>query len=536
MFDLLDLLKRTSYEQWFYLLVFVSLLLRLLCLHPFVFEGPSFYDEAHWVIDAKAIALGMGFINPAIPGNPPESIIQYSPGFPIIIALLFHILGTENLLLIKSIPIISSIGVIITTFALMRNLFGKRIGLISAIFVSFHFQLFVFSHLLQPEIILSFLLVLLVYITISWTDTKKSKFLLIAIPICITLMIVRVVGFLIIPLLFLYIFLRGTNWKERILKNSFLYVGILSILAIVAREYLLTGSFLGTYQHELFYYNPHDWRGSAVSSTDTGYIIARMASGILFYLSGIPSIVLFEVIPQISISLPLAYFFIGLGIILSMKRKRTEGIILFLFVAINIIFFSWWYWKQIRYILPLSPLLLPFCAISFAKIADWTTILLRTKKTYFTKFNKKNMALIISAIIFLGFIMPDTIRTLIHVEKDRTHPLSTIQEETINAYLWIRDNTPSDAIVMSRNPQRAYYLCERQGVFLQYSLEKQDQLAFMREWGVSYIVLEDIPEIREAYYWLFNPHNVPKEFHLAYYAEVSQDNNKPFVIAIFSFS
>ncbi|MCK5588419.1 MAG: glycosyltransferase family 39 protein, partial [Candidatus Lokiarchaeota archaeon] len=498
-------------------------------------EGPSFYDEARWILDAKTIALGMGFIDIAIPGNPSESLVQYSPGFPIIIALLFHMLGAENLLLIKSIPIISSIGLIITTYTLMRTLFGKRIGLISALFVSFQYQLFVFSHLLQPEIILSFLLVLLVYITFSWAETKKFKFLLIAIPICITLVVVRVVGFIIIPLLFIYILLKGSNWNERIFTNVFLYVGILSFLVIITREYLLTGSFLGTYVRELFYYNPHDWRGGAVSITDTEFIIARTVSGILFYLLSIPSVVLFEVIPQMSIRLLLGFFIIGLGIILGIKRKRNEVIFLCLFIALYIIFFSWWYFKQIRYILPLSPFLLSFCAISFAKIADWVTTSLRTKKPSFGKFNKKNMALIISAIIFLGFIMPDAVRAVIHVEKDRTQPLSTVQEKTIEAYQWVRDNTPSDAIITSRNPHRAFYFSERKGVFLQFALEKKDQIEFMRDWGVSYIVIEDTPEIRQAYYWLFDPNNVPKEFRLVYYAEVPLDSQKPFIIAVYSF-
>ena len=144
------------------------------------------------------------------------------------------------------------------------------------------------------------------------------------------------------------------------------------------------------------------------------------------------------------------------------------------------------------------------------------------------------MTLIISTIIFLGFIMPDGIRTLLHVEKDRTQPLSLIQKETIAAYLWIRDNTPPDAIIMSRNPHRAYYLCERKGVFLQYALEMDAQIEFMKDWNVSYIVLEDTPEIRQAYYWLFDPHNVPREFRIVYYVKV-QDHT-PFIIAIYSFT
>ncbi len=535
MFDLVDFLKRTSYKQWLYLVVIFSVLLRLLCLHPYVFEGPSFYDEAHWVINARAIAMGLGFTDLAIPGNPPESIIQYSPGFPIAIALLLHMLGTENLVVIKVIPILSSTGLIIITYSVTKILFGKRIGLISAIFVSFQHQLFVFSHLLQPEIVLGFLLVLLIYITVLWAETKKSKFLFIAILISITLMVVRVVGFLIIPLLFLYILIKGVNWKERVLFNVYLYIGALSILALLIYGYFLTGTFLASYQQELFYYNPHDWRGSAVSGTDIDYIIARMSTGIIFYLLETPSILLFEIIPQLSIRLILGFFFLGLGIILGIKRKRAEVLILLLFVALNMIFFSWWFWKQIRYILPLSPVLLPFCAISFCAIADWTNRFLRTERSYFLKFDRKNMAILISTIIFLGFIMPDAIRAILHVEKDLTQPLSTIQEETINAYQWIRDNTPSDVIIMSRNPHRAFYLCERKGVFLQFALEKQDQIEFMRNWGVSYIVLEDTPEIRQTYHWLFDPNDVPREFSLVYYSEVPQNSQKPFIIAIYSF-
>jgi len=535
MVNFAEFLKRTSYEQWFYLVVIFSFILRLLCLHPYVFEGPNFYDEAHWVINARAFASGLGFTDLAIPGNPPESIIQYSPGLPIVIALLFHMLGIESILLIKVIPILASTGLIIITYYISKLLFGKRIGLVSSIFISFQNHLFVFSHTLQPEIILSFLLVLLIYITILWSETKKFKFLFIAMLISITLMVVRVVGFLIVPILFIYILLTGANWKERILLNVFLYIAALSFFALLFYEYFLTGTFLASYQQELFYYNPHDWSGSSVSGTDIGYISTRISTGIVFYLLEIPSILLFEIVPQLSIRLILGYFFLGLGVFLGMKRRRKEVITLLLFAALNMIFFSWWYWKQIRYILPISPILLPFCAISFVKIVDWTNKFLRTKKSYFLRFNQKNMAIIISAIIVLGFIMPDAIRAVLHVEKDRTHPLSVIQEETINAYQWVRDNTPPDAIIMSRNPHRAFYLCERKGVFLQFALEERNQIEFMRDWDVSYVILEDTPEIRQAYDWLIDPSSAPKEFQLLYYAEVPQEAQEPLFIMIYSF-
>ena len=38
-----------------------------------------------------------------------------------------------------------------------------------------------------------------------------------------------------------------------------------------------------SYQQELFYYNPHDWRGSAIRATDIGYITTRITTGIIFY-------------------------------------------------------------------------------------------------------------------------------------------------------------------------------------------------------------------------------------------------------------
>jgi hypothetical protein len=535
MVNFAEFLKQTSYEQWFYLVVIFSFILRLLCLHPYVFEGPSFYDEAHWVINARAFALGLGFTDLAIPGNPQESIIQYSPGLPIVISILFHLLGSESILLIKTIPILSSIGLIIITFYATKLLFGKRIGLISAIFVSFQHQLFVFSHIIQPEIILSFLMFLLIYITFLWTETKKTKFLLIALPISLTLIIVRVVGFLIVPALLIYILLKGVNWKERVLLNVFLHIGVLSFFALLAYEYFLTGTLTMSYQQELFYYNPHDWRGSTVSATDIDYITTRISTGIIFYLLETPSILLFEIIPQLSIRLILGFFFLGLGIFLGLKKRRIEVVVILLFVALNMVFYSWWFWKQIRYILPISPVLLPFCAVSYAKIADWANDLLRVKKPHFIKFNKKNMALIISTIIILGFIMPDAIRSVLHVEKDRTHPLSLVQEETINAYQWIRDNTPPDAIIMSRNPHRAFYLCERKGVFLQFALEEKDQKEFMRDWDVSYVILEDIDEVRDTYDWLLDPYNAPKEFQLQYYVEVPIEAQEPFFIIIYSF-
>ena len=105
----------------------------------------------------------------------------------------------------------------------------------------------------------------------------------------------------------------------------------------------------------------------------------------------------------------------------------------------------------------------------------------------------------------------------------------------INAYQWIADNTPPDAIIMSRNPHRAFYLCERKGVFLQFALEEKDQIEFMRDWDVSYIILEDIYELDYAYDWLIDPSNAPKEFQLLYYVEVPIEAQEPFFIIIYSF-
>ncbi len=72
-------------------------------------------------------------------------------------------------------------------------------------------------------------------------------------------------------------------------------------------------------------------------------------------------------------------------------------------------------------------------------------------------------------------------------------------------------------------------------MFLQFALEEKDQIEFMRDWDVSYVILEDMYEIRDAYDWLIDPSNAPKEFQLLYYVEVPTEAQEPFFIIIYSF-
>lgn len=51
-----------------------------LALTPYIGDG---YDDGHYIALAQALAQGKGFIQPQVPGNPPEA--QYPPGWPLLL-------------------------------------------------------------------------------------------------------------------------------------------------------------------------------------------------------------------------------------------------------------------------------------------------------------------------------------------------------------------------------------------------------------------------------------------------------------------
>lgn len=169
------------------------------------------------------------------------------------------------------------------------------------------------------------------------------------------------------------------------------------------------------------------------------------------------------------------------------SRRRLMTLLGAAFVPYTLFLIVYWHTNEERYWVVVMPWLALFAAATAWSIYDRIAALSDGRWTPF--------GLLATVALIAAIIAPSWSPI---AEKVRDEP--NLYRADLNAYAWLKRNTPPDAVVMTRNPWQLNWHSERPALMIPYTTDRETFLRLARRYNVRYLMIDTLqrpePEVR----------------------------------------
>jgi 4-amino-4-deoxy-L-arabinose transferase-like glycosyltransferase len=455
------------YLKLLLLLLATAFLLRIfLVIFPEVIRN----DGAEYVRCAKQIASGNWKGSKAPPFYPVLIVLasRLAPNFELAGIWVSVILGT--LLLIP-------------VFYLGKEIFNERVGLLAALFAMVQPFLYLYSGSVLTESTYHFLMATTVLL--GWYAFREGRFLHILLFSLLTalgyLTRPEAIGFLFVFSFWVLFIPPPEERRQGIKRVGIAFLAILLFL-VFSFPYLLqiredTGRWGITKKFSISVGSLSDQEEVQSLERITRTKKIHLVSFVKEPLIVLKKIGVGWVFALYKFQLgfnPLLFFFAIPGFILNMRSRssRKGGLYLLSYFIFHLGFLLPFFWIDRRYASHLITLALPWAALGFIGLAEWTVPRLKEGMLI-----KKIPTLLLILVLVALFVQG----RVTHGREQRL-----IQREI---GLWMKDHLPKEAIFMSRLPQEAFYAEMAWIIMPDGNYEEMMQIA--RSKGIRYFIVDD---------------------------------------------
>jgi hypothetical protein len=456
----------------FYLFIVVIILIYALNLTGRLSSGG---DDAHYIVLAKALATGQGYRAISHPNEPPET--QYAPLLSFLLLPIVRFFP-QNYLIPKIIPLLFAFASILVLSRLIKVYLPQQeekakwlliCAAISPIIIYYSTQVL-------SEALFYFFSLLTIYIALRFDGRENINIILILAISAVAAYYSRSIGLsLILALSLLYLVRKR---YKLFLIISFLMAAM--ILPWIVRNSLLGGS---GYISSFFLVNPYNLDSGTI--TFIGFVKRILMNAIRYSGKVVPDLLFYPWLAKIS---PYNPFKIALGLLSSFlivlgffRSIRTRINILNIYGLIYFLFCLLWPWYDVRFLMPLLPIILLFLVQGIGEVIGFLRI--ERLKGFAQKKLLRN-ALI--AVIILFFLIGDA-----HIiYSNRWGKISPEWQEYNKACFWLKYFTDKGSNILCRKASYAYLISGRKAVLYPFTEDYNKMSQFLKENRIDYIIYD----------------------------------------------
>jgi hypothetical protein len=458
-----------------------------LIVYAFIFDSKVdlIGDNASYFTLGKALATGHGYVNIAGINQNPEN--HFPPGYPVLISIVMTVFG-QSILAIKVFNGIYILCALILLYFITISITGnKTLAMVSSILLAMNYHLLQYSTIMMSEAPFILSSVMALWLVIKIRDDKNIFFqpaLYISL-LCISLSYyIRSTGLALFGGIFLWFVFRK-NWKAVI----FYTLGfIMSALPWYFRSKKLGGN---AYLQPLVMVNPY--RPDLGNANMHDYI-TRIFSNISRYIAReIPS----STMPFIQVNYPsnisfsewiIGLIMVGLIIYGLVRLRKFRVLIIAYLVATFGILFMWpEVWTGVRFILPVTPLLL-IC------------LLYGLNELYQLVITKMKIKTVIGPLIFLIFAL-FLIKPLQSLNKKATDPYPANWKNYFEIARLMKRQNINNAVVCCRKPDLFNLFSDTYTCSFPYTENDKEIIKYLSDSKVTHVVLDNLG-YRQTYVYL----------------------------------
>lgn len=459
-------------EFWLLGILVVHLVLAFLLFNPRPFTGG---DNAHYIILAESIGTGQGYRDLHIVGTPLHA--KYPPLYPAALAVVRSLGG--GLAAFKALSVVFTTASLALLFLIGQRRLGTKTALLVTSVAALNPVLLEYSHWVLSEA--AFMVLVLTALWAMDHDDNARRWVGVAVAAAVLSYFTRTAGLALLMALFV-----SVGWRRR--WRQFGVVGLVTLAAVgawwrwVANAVASGAEGYGT---EFLRINPY--------TADEGFL---GPVGLVVRVLGNAWTYVIEVIPDtlsgggsgvISAIATIAGVIVAGSALVAWWRGIRRGGALELFALFYTGLILVWpaLWTDERFLLPLLPVLL---VLSADGIPD--AFALVDRKT-------PGWALPLVTACLMVLAVPGNVQRISSTgtcrgEYRRGDDLACYNpmwRSFVESARWVRDETPADAVVVSRKPRLFFYFARRRTAPFPLFGDDGAKLAAFEAAGASYVVV-----------------------------------------------
>jgi len=455
-----------SEHKFLLLFTIIYLILSFLLFDPKLFTGG---DNAVYIILAESITGGKGYKNLHLPDEPPHT--QYPFGFPLLLSLPMLLFG-PNIIILKLIVLLTSIGALFFMYKLCESFFKERVDLIMAFYVSIP-TLITFNHWILSEMpFLCFSLGALYFFMKA--KPGKEYLYFISFFFATYAFLIRTAGISLIIAMMLFLILK----KQYKYFAIFLFIFLVVFLPWQIRNVSIAPE--GGYLEQLLMKKPYLIESGRVGPRD---LAIRGWNNFVFYTFLLLPLTLLTSIRSPWILGAIGVIFVVLTIIGFIERRRRISIVEYYFLFGILLLLVWPdIWATERFLLPILPIFMIYIYIGLFQLG---------RKIKF----KYSVHLITGIFVLLNLlsIFSQARNTVVnnhaYLKGDAYAGYRRDWRNYFDVIEWIKENVPEEKIVMARKPEFVYLLSRHKSLTCPFSIDQNKvKDAFMQS---DYIILDN---------------------------------------------
>lgn len=484
-------------------------------------------DSPSYLILAKSLAEGYGFSDINIPGAPAHT--QYPPFFPLLIAPVYMAFGF-NFLLVKLVVLASAVAALFAVRAFFSTTHGRLYGTAIAVLTGTNFYFLFYTNEILSEIpytLISFLVLLLSSVkggedgggAVRATSGSRD-FIVICLLLALAYM-TRMIGVTLLAALCLAIVVNGRRtdgWAAGLKKA--LALGALASVPFIAwtiRGSLLDGG-VATYQSifaQADYYSL-DSGGASVSS-----LIERFKTNCGYYFDGVYKVILTMRSARDGLAapvFPVIFLLVALGFLRDIvTRRETKDFYFLFYMGLLTVWPVYGSGDARRYLVPMIPLVYHYLFSGVGLIVG-VVGKARPRRAFSLSVALPALLLVMNGAEMAqravkeegGFEVVRRAADGSFFRKVATPSLEDIGAERfredipcyynyLHAAGWLGGNLTEGDVVATRKPEIVYLVTGGPTVRFPYTKDAAMMEGFMRDKGVSRVLLDACYEETDRY-------------------------------------
>lgn len=400
-------------------------------------------DMDYYFFGAKSILQNHTYL---VDGNPS----QYPMGYSLLIVPFFHFFGINSQSAIYSCALLGALTVVLL-YEFVKDWVDTRAAVFASLFLIFVATHWYLSTSVWSEAPALFFILLGIVAAVKYANTERTVFIYLFYVAAGFACLIRYTSGMMFFIIGLYIILSN---KIYLLKHKDVWIGTLLFLIIISPQLIYNSIYFGSVfttgysgvSEQMFsleyFFTPGEYRHQFQIISYLRCLIVGFGSPILpFYLYGMWNLI--------------------------KQRNREELSLIIPWIVVPFIIFSCHFWTSLRYLIFVLPALLILSGIGFSKMCDRFGIEAGSDKV--NKTTKIKKALIILLVLIL--LIPTIVVSFNIVQQSEAHA-----ECVKNTFVWIRENSGEDDIILSDRQLSYEYYSQRKVYSLQTSHKELERL------------------------------------------------------------
>ncbi|MCK4353461.1 glycosyltransferase family 39 protein [candidate division WOR-3 bacterium] len=464
-----------------YLLLSVGGILSLLLFEPKLGTGG---DNALYIILAKSLTSGQGFRNIHFPDNSAHTYVP--PGYPTLLSPLISVFP-DTFIPLKFLSIAFFMGSIFLCYQLFQKYTKSFIAFIATLLIAIAPNLLSLSSTILTEIPCLFFILLSLFL-FEKSFARKPKTFIYFLGGTLSMMLsyyIRPASMALILASLIY-FLYRKEYKRLI----YLFI----IIVLLALPWYLRNKFIVSQVNNQFstflLKNPYNPELGCITLSD---LITRILENIKMYIYFIlPGIILpsLNKIRSAGIHIFGGIFFAGVIIYgmakETLRQKKLNLCIIFFIFHCGIILIWPKVWSGDRFLVSIIPFIFLYLIFGIRNLGEKVSV----KLFYPLGFIFLGLILLSNFWFIIPRIPVNLTNLSAYLDGDTMHGYSKDWIRFYEASSWIKANTPSDAIVMSRKRRLFYLHSNRNSVIYPFSYDHSKIFSSIYEQNTDYIIVD----------------------------------------------